>query len=633
MKSFFTLLIAMAMWPSYALFASTHPVLNNSASGSGSLLQSIIDAEPGDTILFDSFLDGIPIFISSEIEINKELTILGDPNIDITIDASSNTRIFLLSTDTKLEIHNLRFVNGNAGMENGGAILSDGQLEIKACQFINNSANSGGAIYASKNYKIENGLFENNIAANYGGAIFHNGFANTMTPEILNSKFQSNHALNDGGAIFNYGYGGNSSPLIFNSIFSANEADDDGGAFYNDGSYGVSNPNFINCTFTNNVCVDKGAVIGAYGNMGQSQSVFLNCIIWENGNVDEGINASVFYGNTASFNLDHSLIQEADCPVSCDCNLGENMIFDQSPEFEINEDDDFNKFQLTENSPCLNMGLNEMLIYHNVSFDFDGNNRIVGNQVDLGANEFQTAVCDDCSQKTLNVKVFLEGACLPGTELMRTSLLSNGHLPIHHPYSAEPYFLQNDDDDVVYDDDFEELFVFESTDLVDWVMIELKESIEEEPFFRAAALLKNDGSIVSPTTYNSFSIDFEEAEDVGSFYILIRHRNHLDIISQETFIDEGPSISYDFSSSIEMARGVGQQKLSIDGMAMMISGDINGDLSIQTTDLDYWKATPAVLNVYNNADLNLDGSIQVTDYDLWFKNRSKLGNSEAGFND
>ena len=114
------------------------------------------------------------------------------------------------------------------------------------------------------------------------------------------------------------------------------------------------------------------------------------------------------------------------------------------------------------------------------------------------------------------------------------------------------------------------------------------------------------------------------------YHFAIRHRNHLDIISNFS-LAAASTMTYDFTNNIASALGSQQQKLSIDGQALMISGDFNQDGIIQTTDFDLWSANPAAVNIYENTDANLDGVIQVTDFDLWFFNRAKVGNIELGF--
>jgi len=121
----------------------------------------------------------------------------------------------------------------------------------------------------------------------------------------------------------------------------------------------------------------------------------------------------------------------------------------------------------------------------------------------------------------------------------------------------------------------------------------------------------------APIRFNNLMVGDE-------YYFAIRHRNHLSVLTA-TAVTASTQMSYDFTTAIDQAFGMEQQKLSIDGQAMMISGDANIDNVIQTTDYDAWVAEPAAIGVYKATDFNLDGIIQVTDYDQWFVNKAKLG--------
>ena len=56
------------------------------------------------------------------------------------------------------------------------------------------------------------------------------------------------------------------------------------------------------------------------------------------------------------------------------------------------------------------------------------------------------------------------------------------------------------------------------------------------------------------------------------------------------------TMQYDFTIGIEQAFGFEQQKLEEDGTTVMISGDINADGLIQTTDYDDWFENKATVN-------------------------------------
>ena len=146
-------------------------------------------------------------------------------------------------------IENAYFYKNQADFH-GGAIFTDGDLNVNNCLFESNKATGayvatcyGGAIKTNKNLKVNNSIFKENSAEDYGGAIYAD------TASIYSSSFEKNEVTMStinyvklGGAIYVV-----NSVNIFDSIFDSNHALVDGGAVY--GKHGVS---VKNTTFMNN---------------------------------------------------------------------------------------------------------------------------------------------------------------------------------------------------------------------------------------------------------------------------------------------------------------------------------------------------------------------------------------------
>ena len=218
---------------------------------------------------------------------------------------------------------------------------------------------------------------------------------------------------------------------------------------------------------------------------------------------------------------------------------------------------------------------------------------------------------------TVSLKVFLEGGYVDGTGVMRTELVNKGLLPATQPYSQAPFNYNGS-----------EIITTFSPQMVDWVLVEQRSGINANTKLATkAGILMEDGSIKDVDGVNDLSFDFYDA--TGSYFV-VRHRNHLDVMTSKA---EGCSgtFAYDFTNDSNQAFGSNQLKTMADGKTAMFAGDITKDHSIQNTDFDVWADNPAVLWIYDHTDLNLDGIIQVTDYDLWFYNRSKLAPPELGY--
>jgi uncharacterized repeat protein (TIGR01451 family) len=216
-------------------------VTANSNSGAGSLRQAILDACPGATITFNVT---IPIVLSSELVIDKNLTIQGPTSSGLTISGNNASRIFNINAGVSLAISNLTIANGLAS--SGGGILNAGTLTITNSTISNNhttnGANSGGPGFNGGN-------------GGDGGGIF-----NTGTLNVINSTISGNQPGNGGDAsgTDTAGNGGN------------------GGGIYNSGGTLTS----VNTTITNNKTGANGVnttttpTPGPFGNPGTGGGLY-----------------------------------------------------------------------------------------------------------------------------------------------------------------------------------------------------------------------------------------------------------------------------------------------------------------------------------------------------------------------
>lgn len=227
----------------------------------------------------------------------------------------------------------------------------------------------------------------------------------------------------------------------------------------------------------------------------------------------------------------------------------------------------------------------------------------------------------------VGVKIFLEGCYEPSTGMMSTYLLQEGVLPLAQPYGVAPW---NHIENV----SVANLASF-PMNTVDWVVVELRfgtpslsGSTPTTTLVEAhAGLLLNNGTIVDT---NGDPLRFDNALFNTDYYVLVRHRNHLNVISA-TPINGSGTITYDFTISTTQALGNSQQKTASDGKAILYAGDFLPDAVIQVSDFDAWKSTPAILFTYSLLDGNMDAVVQTTDYDLWLINKAKIGIAEVGF--
>ncbi|MBN2102513.1 hypothetical protein JW835_00565 [bacterium] len=114
-------------------------------------------------------------------------------------------------------------------------------------------------------------------------------------------------------------------------------------------------------------------------------------------------------------------------------------------------------------------------------------------------------------QVNLQIKIFLEGPY--GTGSMETGLQTGDHLPLRSPY---------DDEEVISFPD----------NIVDWMQVELRTSADGSgDIYTKSAFLKNDGCVVDTDGSDTVTVEAPE----GNYYIVVRHRNHLAIMSNQPF--------------------------------------------------------------------------------------------------
>jgi len=100
----------------------------------------------------------------------------------------------------------------------------------------------------------------------------------------------------------------------------------------------------------------------------------------------------------------------------------------------------------------------------------------------------------------------------------------------------------------------------------------------------------------------------------------VRHRNHLDVMSNTGATLSGATYSYDFSTGINQAYGGSDGYKQLSGTVYgMVSGDSDADGQVMTTDFNPWSADYGNSN-YLSADNDLDGSVLTSDFNKWAGN-------------
>ena len=109
--------------------------------------------------------------------------------------------------------------------------------------------------------------------------------------------------------------------------------------------------------------------------------------------------------------------------------------------------------------------------------------------------------------------------------------------------------------------------------------------------------------------------------DNADLYLVIRHRNHLDIISSTRITESSGAYPYDFSENINKARGPGRGGLKTkEGpfskvtVPVMYGGDANGDNTVGIPDFNSGIAAFPDAEGYLNGDINMDKTVGIPDF-------------------
>ena len=272
------------------------------------------------------------------------------------------------------KIYNCRFEE-NRTTGGGGAFYNTGtnganHPEFTHCYFINNQANTGGVIY------------------NFGNE-------NDCKARFIACWFERNTAIYTGGVAYNFGKNGGVVESVYGScIFLENQADN-AGTIYCLGDEGTVNTQMVNCTFYANYAEVGGIVYLNESSNGEVSMQLISSILWETqGSFDPYFH---FSGNgTPQLLFEHNLMDANSCDGISETTEGlscNHLLFNVDPLFA----DPMNKdFHLQSDSPAINAGDGDAssILSIELDEDFDGNERNLDQQVDMGAYEHAVGSID-----------------------------------------------------------------------------------------------------------------------------------------------------------------------------------------------------------------------------------------------
>lgn len=295
-------------------------------------------------------------------------------------------------------INNITVINGN----NNGSVIKvepgitastviDGFTIQNGGGTVVDPFRYGGGIYCYQSSPIiENNKITGNTATNGGGI-----YCRYSSAKINNNEISSNSATTNSGGLCLVEC---ESVNITNNIIKDNSTNGAGGAM----NCYLGNGTF---TISNNLIKGNSGTSGGIRLHGVQANITNNTIMNNTGSYAGGIYCS----DTAS-NIKNNIVALNTCQIEVVCEgtpipaLYKNCVFHDSEDdgysdeyfpTSINHSNDLHNnpdinlsFELNSTSPCINAGDNNAQGI--TSYDLNGNNRIIGETIDIGAYEYQT---------------------------------------------------------------------------------------------------------------------------------------------------------------------------------------------------------------------------------------------------
>jgi len=235
-----------------------------------------------------------------------------------------------------------------------------------------------------------------------------------------------------------------------------------------------------------------------------------------------------------------------------------------------------------------------------------------------------TEICDgidnnnnglvDEGMNCFKVKAILGAAYNSNTNLMKDDLRIQNLIPANEPYSDMSYpFIHGGNETVTT----YELNQSGSEAIVDWVIIELRSNADPSIVVSSqSGIILSNGEICSS---DRNPILFDQIP-TGSYYVSVKHRNHLGCMSSESINLSTGNVELDFTSTLNITYGNDALKLLENNVYGLWPGDTNMDGKINYNGASNDKnsilgivglLTPNnIIQAYNSSDVNMDGSVK-----------------------
>ena len=332
------------------------------------------------------------VYEEPELNIQYAVTLQGTGPLDTIIQPAGDTRIASVFIPAEFNVtqpvvfHDLTLRDGVTDGSGGAVLVTEGHVVLTNCLVFGNSAASGGGLLcmpgADASLTVENTIIGSNTATQQGGGavrgLFRNcTFLNNMAADggaaayatLEDCTLTGNNALEQGGGLF--------LSLASRCLFDGNRAVFGGGAFQTD---------LANALLIRNTADQSGAAL--YGGTAVNCTLVGNTAGHQGGGIWGALATnSILYDNHAAAgkNYDTTSALAWSCAEPLAPGTGNIAVY---PRFRNRDEHDYS---LLSHSPCTNAGSTAAAP---VGPDLNGDMRVQGAAVDMGAYEHDPAIVD-----------------------------------------------------------------------------------------------------------------------------------------------------------------------------------------------------------------------------------------------
>jgi hypothetical protein len=201
---------------------------------------------------------------------------------------------------------------------------------------------------------------------------------------------------------------------------------------------------------------------------------------------------------------------------------------------------------------------------------------------------------------------------------MNNSLNTATIIPLNQPYTGAPFNYPGT----------ESVSSIPNANVVDWVLVELRRPASRQPgdansstiIGRKAGFILRNGTIVNPDGISAISFDITKQD---TSFLVVRHRNHLAVMSKKLPSNDIGSFVNDFTVLANVYKSPTSPSDPVIALAGtptrygMWAGDANSGGTVSATDVSSIKSGIAGgFTGYRNQDVNMDSNVNGTDVSL-----------------